>query len=150
MMKVVLLFSKSNKSKPPMVPPIPLVKDEEKAYSKVSYTSLNLRSTPADENSPIYGIQMPYFKSGTCEQSLEFIDKVQLVFIRQNLTTGPQKVAFMRTSLKGDAYTYFIWYFVMVGNEDNAMFVLASQALMSHISPSVLAYAKKVDAPLHA
>ena len=64
-MKVVL---SSNKSKSSLVPLIPLVKDEEKAYSKGLYTMLKLHSTPADENSPIYEIQEPYFKSGTCEQ----------------------------------------------------------------------------------
>ena len=54
---------------------------------------------------------MPCFKSGTCEQFLEFMDKVQAVIVGQNLTTGPQKVAFMRMGLKGDAYTYFNQYF---------------------------------------
>ena len=51
---------------------------------------------------------MLYFKSGTCEQFLEFMDKVQAVIVGQNLTTGPQNVAFMRTVLKGDANTYFV------------------------------------------
>ena len=55
-----------------------------------SYTTLKLHSNPAEENSPIYGIQVPYFKSGTCEQFLEFMDQVQAVIIGQNLTTGPQ------------------------------------------------------------
>ena len=91
-MKVVL---SSNKSKSPVVPLIPLVEDEEKAYAKGSHTTLKLRSTPADENSPIDEIQVPYFKSGTCEQFLEFMDKVQSVFIGQNLTAGLQKVTFM-------------------------------------------------------
>ena len=109
---------------------LPSVK-EEKAYAKGSYTTLKLRSNPAEENSPIYEIQVLYFKSGTCE----FMDKVQAVIIRQNLTTGPQRVAFMRTVLKGDAYTYFNQYFTTVGNEDDATFVLRVQALMSHISP---------------
>ena len=83
-MKVVLMSNKASKSKPPMVPLIPLVKDEEKAYSKGLYITLKLLSTPADENSPIYEIQVPYFKSGTCEQFLECMDKVQSIFIRQN------------------------------------------------------------------
>ena len=61
-----------------MVPPIPLIKEEEKAYAKGSYTTLKLRSNPAEENSPIYEIQVPYFKSGTCEQFLEFMDKCNI------------------------------------------------------------------------
>ena len=129
-MKVVL-----SSSKPSAVPPIPLIKEEEKAYAKGSYTILKLHSNPAEENSPIYEIQVPYFKSGTCEQFLESMDNVQAVIIGQNLTTGPQKVAVMRTVLKGDAYTYFNQYFMTVGNEDDATFVLGVQALMSHIFP---------------
>ena len=78
---------------------------------------------------------MPYFKSGTREQFLEFMDKVQAMIVGQNLTTGPQKVAFMRTVLEGYAYAYFIQYFVTVGNEDDAMFMLGVQTLTSHIFP---------------
>ena len=113
-----------------MVPPIPLIKEEEKVHAKGLYTALKLCSNAAEENSPIYEIQVPYFKSGTCEQFLEFMDKVQAVIVGQNLTTGPQKVAFMRMVLKGDAY--FNQYFKMVGNEDDAMFVLGVQLATAH------------------
>ena len=106
-----MVLTSNKPSKAPVVPPIPLIKEEEKAYATGSYTTLKLRSNPAEDNSPIYEIQVPYFKSGTCEQYLEFMDKVQAVIIGQNLTTGPQRVAFMRTVLKGDAYTYFNQYF---------------------------------------
>ena len=41
----------------------------------------------------------------------------------------------MQTVWKGDAYTYFNQYFTMVGNEDDATFVLGVQAFMSHIFP---------------
>ena len=51
------------------------------------------------------------------------------------MTTGPQRVAFMRTVLKGDAYTYFNQYFTTVGNEDDVTFILDVQALTSHIFP---------------
>ena len=78
-MKVVL--SSSKPSKAPVVPPIPLIKEIEKAYAKGSYTILKLRSNPAVENSSIDEIQVPYFKSGTCEQFLEFMDKVQAVIV---------------------------------------------------------------------
>ena len=57
------------------------------------------------------------------------------MIIGQNLTTGPQKVAFMPSVLKGNVYTYFIQYFTTVGNEDDATFDLGVQALMSHIFP---------------
>ena len=125
-MKVVLSSSKS--SKVPVVPPIPLIKEEEKVYAKGLYTTLKLHSNPAEENSLIHETQVPYYKSGTCEQLLEFMDKVQAVIVGQNLTTGPQTVTFIQAVLKGNAYTYFAQYFVMVGNEDDATLMLGVQA----------------------
>ena len=55
-MNVVLTSNKPSKA--PVVPPIPLIKEEEKAYAKGSYTTLKLRSNPAEENSPIDEIQV--------------------------------------------------------------------------------------------
>ena len=93
---------------------------------------------------------MPYFKSGTCEQFLEFIDKVQAVIVRQNLTTGPQNVAFMRTVLKSDAYIYFNQYFTTVSNEDYATFVLGASLDVSYFSSARFAYAEALYAALYA
>ena len=56
-MKVVLTSNKPSKAL--VVPLIPLIKEEEKAYAKGSYTTLKLRSNPAEDNSPIYEIQVP-------------------------------------------------------------------------------------------
>ena len=78
-MKVVLSSNKPSKAL--VMPLIPLIKEDEKAYAKGSYTTLKLRFNPAEENSPIYEIPMAYFKSGTCEQFLEFMDKVQAVIV---------------------------------------------------------------------
>ena len=57
-MKVVLTSNKPSKAL--VVPPIPLIKKEEKAYAQGSYTTLKLRSNQAEDNSPIYEIQVPY------------------------------------------------------------------------------------------
>ena len=143
-----VLLSSSNPSNALVVPLIPLIKEEEKAYAKGSYTTLKLRSNPAEENSLIYEIQVPYFKSGTCEQ---FLDKVQAVVVGQNLTTGPQRVAFMRTLLKGDVYTYFNQYFMTVSNEDVCDIYFGSSSLdVSHFSSARFAYAETLYAALYA
>ena len=75
-----------------------------------------------EEHLPTHEIQVPYFKGGTCEQFLEFIDKTQAVIVGQNLTEGPQKVAFMRMVLKGDALAHFAQFFVTAGNKTNATY----------------------------
>jgi hypothetical protein len=86
-------------AKNPLIPPIALVKVDEKEYAKRSYMLMKLRATPTDEHPPTHEIQVPYFKSSSCKQFFDFLDKVLAVFLGQNLTTGPQKVAFMRTVL---------------------------------------------------
>jgi hypothetical protein len=57
------------------------------------------------------------------------------VFLGQNLTTGPQKVAFMRTVLKGGALTHFFQYYLTAGKEDSATFDLAICSLITQIFP---------------
>jgi hypothetical protein len=122
-------------AKTPLLPPISLVKEDEKEYSKGNYVSMKLRATPTDEHSPTHEIQVPYFKSGSCEQFFDFLDKVKAVFVGQNLTTGAQKVAFMRTVLKGDALSHFSQYFVTAGNENAETFEEGVKSLITHIFP---------------
>ena len=117
------------------VPPIKLLRDDEKEYEKGSYVTMKLRSVPTEEHSPTHEIQVPYFKGGTCEQFLEFIDKTQAVIVGQNLTMGPQKVAFMRTVLKGDALAHFAQFFVTAGNEDNVTYEESIHSLTTHVFP---------------
>ena len=106
-----------------IVPPIPLQKLDESAYVQGSYMTVKLRSVPADDKSPTHEIQVPYFKSGTAEQLLDFIDKVTAVCVGQNFTDGPQKFAFMRQVLKGDALSH--WHTTTAAlpnnNENNAV-----------------------------
>jgi hypothetical protein len=84
-------------------PPIPLEKAVEKAYEKGQYTVMKLRSFPQDEKSPTHDVMVPYFRTGTCEELLDFIEKVRDVFVGQNMTTGKQKFAFIRSVLKSEA-----------------------------------------------
>ena len=69
LIKMKTVLSSSKPSKAPVVPLIPLIKEEEKAYAKGSYITLKMHSNPAEENSPIYEIQVLYFKSGTYSSS---------------------------------------------------------------------------------
>ena len=66
---------------------------------------------------------------------IDFSDKVLAVFLGQNLTTGPQKVAFMRTVLKGDALSHFSQYFLTAESENNDTFEASICSLITHIFP---------------
>ena len=97
-----MVLTSNKPSKAPVVPPISLIKEEEKAYAKGLYTTLKLHSNPAEENSLIYEIQVPYFKSaGTCEQFLEFMDKVQAVI---DIARGASQCAILRVVPRSARY----------------------------------------------
>ena len=132
-MKVVL--SKKTGEHGKIIPPIPLLKEEEKAYEKGSYVTMKLRSVPADEHSPTHEIQIPYFKMGSGEAFFDFHDKVKSVFHGQNMTTGPQKYSFIRTLLKGDALATFNIAAVEHGPETNPNFELCIRDLTQHVLP---------------
>jgi hypothetical protein len=137
-MKVSLKVSAAL-AKTTVTPPIPLLKAEETAYSKGQYMTLKLRSVPTDEKSPVHEIQVPFFKDGGCEQFLEFIDKVKMVFVGQNLMKAPQKFAFVRTVLKGDALAHFEQACASAGSpagsETDATFQQCLNSLTTHVFP---------------
>ena len=125
-------------------PPIPLEKPADKAYEKGQYTVMKLRSSPQDEKSPTHDVMVPYFRAGTCEELLDFIEKVRDVFVGQDMTTGKQKFAFMRSVLKGDASsTWFAAANVQENIAKTAGLEIESeadlekcfQALLTHVFP---------------
>jgi hypothetical protein len=118
-----------------VTPPIPLIKPEEAAYKTGQYTTLKLRSSPADRNSPVHEIQVPFFKDGTCEQFFEFLDKVRMVFIGQHLQQPAQMFAFVRTVLKGDALAHFTQAAISAGAETADNYVLCVRSLTTHVFP---------------
>ena len=131
-MRVVL----PKKMKQPMdPPPIPLFKSEQKAYEKGKYMTLKLRSIPNDEHSPTHEIQVPYFKQGTCEELLEFLEKVHAVIVGQNMTTAAARFSFMRTILQGDAHAFFNQAALAEVHQTLDTFETCVQALTTHIFP---------------
>jgi hypothetical protein len=119
----------------PITPPIPLMKEREEVYEKGLYMTLKLRSNPSDKHSPTHEIQVPYFKSGTAEQFLEFMDKVSAVIVGQNLNSGAKQFAFMRQVLKGDALAHFNYTATERVNEDEEDFIECIKALTKHVFP---------------
>lgn len=120
--------------RPMIVPPIPYERNEEEAYKKGNYMVMKLRTNPLDEKSPTYDVQVPYFRAGSCEDILHLEDKVRAVVIGQGLTTGPQKFAFIRQVLKGDALAH--WTSTATGKpETDDTFLACWQALLVHVFP---------------
>ena len=68
-MKISPTIPKKNNGKSGFIPPpIPLERPEPKILEKGTYLAMKLRSIPDNDESPVYELQIPYFKTGTPEE----------------------------------------------------------------------------------
>ena len=115
--------------------PIPLNKVEIPLL-KGKYATYKLRTNPANETSATNEIQVPYFKTGTPEQLLDFLEMVNQVIRGQALTDGASRFALMRTLLQGDALTAFNGRARALNNvETLETFARTVQYLKYHVFP---------------
>ena len=114
-------------------PPISLMK-EEKAYAKGQYTTIKCKTNQADANSPTREIQIPYFKTGTPEELLDFWAKVKEVIMGQNMDP-PAQFGLVRSLLKGDALTVWENRNFFHGEETEENFLQTYKDLSAHVFP---------------
>ena len=88
-------------------PPIPLERPALKILQKDKYLVMKLQSDPKKATSPIYKLNVPYFKNGTVEEWMKFLDNLEKVIIRQDLSTGPTQFSMSRRLLSGDTLAQF-------------------------------------------
>ena len=72
--------------------PTILLEKVQVEYSKANYVIIKIKTIPEDAASLLQEVQMPYFKDGTPDQLLDFLEKLNLVMKGQNLTTGLSEV----------------------------------------------------------
>ena len=82
---------------------IPLEHPENENFELSKYTEHTCHDTPRDSISGKYMIKIPRFDSGTPEEWIIFVDIVQKIFVRQNVTAVPLIYKCMERVLKGDA-----------------------------------------------
>ena len=88
-------------------PPIPLERPTNKVLQKDEYLVMKLRSVPNKSNSPVYELNVPYFKDGTPEEWMKFLINFKKIIIGQDLSTGPTQFAMARRLLMGETLTEF-------------------------------------------
>ena len=88
-------------------PPIPLERPEAKTLQKDEYLVMKLRSIPSKSTSPVYELNVPYFKDGTPEEWLKFLENFKKVLVGQDLNTGATQFAMARRLLMGDTLSQF-------------------------------------------
>ena len=112
-------------------PPIGLErpKDEAGKYAeKIKY-----RTNPADTTSTTYDIPMAYFKEGTPEEWLIFMDRLGCCITGQNATSGAAKFALTRRLLDGATKTAFENAAQLLGAHTNSSF----QACLMEVTEDV-------------
>ena len=88
-------------------PPIPLDCAVTKDLNKDDYLTMKLQLIPNKTTSPIYKLNVPYFKDSTPEEWLKFLSNLQKVIVGQNLETGPTQFAMTHWLLVGDILSQF-------------------------------------------
>ena len=88
-------------------PPILLERPTNKVLQKDEYLVMKLRSVPNKSNSPVYKLNVPYFKDGTPEEWMKFLINFKKIIIGQDLSTGPTQFAMARRLLMGETLTKF-------------------------------------------
>ena len=93
-MKISQPIPKKTSSKNGFIPPpIPLERPEPKILEKGTYLAMKLRSIPDNDESLVYELQIPYFKTGTPEEWFQFVWNLKRVLVGQHLTQGPNQYA---------------------------------------------------------
>eukprot|EP00957_Ditylum_brightwellii_P073751 5605121-Ditylum_brightwellii.AAC.1 len=70
-------------------PPIPFyVKDTSKKLSPLDYQNYKLRTNPKDEKSVVYNLPVRYYRVGTPEEWLQFVDAITQVIKGQDIQDG--------------------------------------------------------------
>jgi hypothetical protein len=116
-------------------PAITLDRPSKKTLNKDECLAFKLRSVPTEENSTTYELTVGFFKTGTPEEFLLFLQNLRKVFVGQNVTTGPNRYAIVRRLLQGDALAAFNRAALAHGTETMEHFKSSIEDLKCHVFP---------------
>eukprot|EP00957_Ditylum_brightwellii_P171073 13023618-Ditylum_brightwellii.AAC.1 len=81
--------------------------NNEKKLSPLDYQTYKLRTNPKDEKSAVYNLIIKYYKVGTPEEWLQFMDAIAQVIKGQDIQHGDAVYLLVKSLLKGDAPQVF-------------------------------------------
>ena len=90
---------------------------------------------PVNADLQTYKIYLSPFDTGSVEQWLKFLTKLQLIITGNGLTTGPAKYNLMRSLLKGEALRHFNNKAQELETETNLHHKMCLNAVSKHIFP---------------
>ena len=111
-------------------PLVPFQREPVAEKAKHEVLTFKLRTDPADAGSTMYELTVPLFNTGSCEEFLEFLTKVDQVIAGQALGNGPARYVLARRLLQGDALAAFNLAANANGAETQAHFVTTMRDLI--------------------
>eukprot|EP00957_Ditylum_brightwellii_P098907 7534739-Ditylum_brightwellii.AAC.1 len=81
--------------------------DNEKTLSPSDYQTYKLRTNPKDKKSAVYNLVVKYYKVGTPEKWLQFMEAITQVIKGQDTQDGDAAYLLVKSLLKGDALQVF-------------------------------------------
>eukprot|EP00957_Ditylum_brightwellii_P047867 3636086-Ditylum_brightwellii.AAC.1 len=81
--------------------------DNKKKLSLLDYQTYKLRTNPKDEKSMVYNLVVKYYKVGTPEEWLQFIDTIARVIKGQDIQDGDDAYSLVKSLLKRDTLQVF-------------------------------------------
>eukprot|EP00957_Ditylum_brightwellii_P063097 4790043-Ditylum_brightwellii.AAC.1 len=81
--------------------------DKEKKLSTLDYQTYKLQTNPKDKKSTVYNLVVKYYKVGTPEEWLQFMDTITQVIKGQDIQDGDAAYLLVKSLLKGDTLQVF-------------------------------------------
>ena len=123
---------------------IPLERPMERKYQKHEYISFKLKNNPGQANSGEYEFTIPFFHTGSPEETILLVQNIQKIFLGLDLTTGSAQYTIVRRILKGDALAAFNRFATDHGAETVAHMKQCLNDVIKHILPKrALTYQKQ-------
>ena len=79
--------------------PIPLEQPKERKYQKHEYISFKLKNNPGQANSGEYEFTIPFFHTGSPEETILLVQNINKIFLGLDLTTGSAQYTIVRRIL---------------------------------------------------
>eukprot|EP00957_Ditylum_brightwellii_P041733 3160479-Ditylum_brightwellii.AAC.1 len=117
-------------------PPIPFyILDSDKKLSPSDYETYKLRTNLKDEKMEVYLLTIKYYKVGTPEEWLQFVNDIAQVIKGQDIQDGKAAYSLMKSLLKRDVLQVFQKKEESQDVKDGPTFTKCCVAVTKHIFP---------------
>eukprot|EP00957_Ditylum_brightwellii_P151412 11530992-Ditylum_brightwellii.AAC.1 len=107
----------------------------DKKLSPSDYQTYKLRTNPKDKKSAVYNLVVKYYKVGTPEEWLQFMEAIAQVIKSQDIPDGNVAYSLVKSLLKGDALQVFQNEEASQEGKDGVAFTKCLAAVTNHIFP---------------